>query len=591
MRRDERERVGRVGRDAARARGPAAARVPCPAASCDSRRGVRPDGSNTNPVRSITAAISSWIARTPRPGNEPGQRAPHLPEAQQHDARPAPAGSRCRRRSWPAGRRRGCGAAPPPASRSSMTNEMLSSDEPCAIATMLMPGVRPARRRRGPRRRARPPCRGPPPPPSPCPRRTSTPSMSWRAISSRNSRSSAASTAPACASGTLKRERCLGRALRHQRHREPGALQRLEGARRHAGHAEHAVARHGDERLAADARDRAHRMSGVRAPVLRDLGALRRPGSAKGRTYTGIGAPAERNERARMQHLGAVVGELRRLAHVQLGNHARIGDHARIAGEEARARPSRATPTTARRARARSVAVRSDPPRPSVTRSPPGPAPMNPGTTGMMPRCSSGPTSRAHPAVGRREVGRRGAEVSVGDDELHRVDQPHAPARVGERRRQEHGAQPLAPRRDVVAGARREFPYHAQSIQQRAQLVERRLDGRQHDPPRAGRAHDLARGLDVLAPQRRERSRCRPACPRPRRGASASRRSVTPAIADATITTGPGGRSWMMATAWCIAAASASEAPPNLWTVGGRRVAVIARDDTHRPGECPCECS
>ncbi len=40
--------------------------------------------------------------------------------------------------------------------------------------------------------------------------------------------------------------------------------------------------------------------------------------------------------------------------------------------------------------RASSVAVRSEPPRPSVATSPSGVAPMKPGTIGTMPRASSG---------------------------------------------------------------------------------------------------------------------------------------------------------------------------------------------------------
>ena len=45
-------------------------------------------------------------------------------------------------------------------------------------------------------------------------------------------------------------------------------------------------------------------------------------------------------------------------------------------------------------ARARSVAVRSEPPRPSVATWPSGAQPMKPGTIGMIPRASSGASVR-----------------------------------------------------------------------------------------------------------------------------------------------------------------------------------------------------
>ena len=45
-------------------------------------------------------------------------------------------------------------------------------------------------------------------------------------------------------------------------------------------------------------------------------------------------------------------------------------------------------------ARPSRVAVRSEPPRPSVASSPSGVEPMKPGTTGMIPRSSSGSRAR-----------------------------------------------------------------------------------------------------------------------------------------------------------------------------------------------------
>ena len=73
----------------------------------------------------------------------------------------------------------------------------------------------------------------------------------------------------------------------------------------------------------------------------------------------------DRDQRARMQHLGAVVRELRRLAQVKLRDDARVGHHARIGGQQAGdILPQRHL--RAPSARPSSVAVRSEPPRPSV---------------------------------------------------------------------------------------------------------------------------------------------------------------------------------------------------------------------------------
>ena len=66
---------------------------------------------------------------------------------------------------------------------------------------------------------------------------------------------------------------------------------------------------------------------------LRDLGAGR-VGIGE-RTHEDRDPPAgQRNQGARVQHLGAVVGQLRRLAGVELRDDARVGDHARIGGQQ-----------------------------------------------------------------------------------------------------------------------------------------------------------------------------------------------------------------------------------------------------------------
>ena len=75
--------------------------------------------------------------------------------------------------------------------------------------------------------------------------------------------------------------------------------------------------------------------------------------------------PSDRDQRARVQHLRAVVGELGRLAQVQLRDDARVGDDPRIGGQQAGdVLPQRHLARAQRRPS--SVAVRSEPPRPSV---------------------------------------------------------------------------------------------------------------------------------------------------------------------------------------------------------------------------------
>src|SRR5207244_9108615 len=70
------------------------------------------------------------------------------------------------------------------------------------------------------------------------------------------------------------------------------------------------------------------------------------------------------------------------------------------------------------------------------------------------------------------------------------------------------------------------------------------------------------------------------ASPRAARAAPSSSASVTPLIADTTTTSGSGRWAKTIATAWPIAAASASDAPPNLWMWGGRveRARALAID-------------
>jgi hypothetical protein len=113
----------------------------------------------------------------------------------------------------------------------------------------------------------------------------------------------------------------------------PG-VQRREGARRDARHAQHAVAGDGDQRLAAGRGERLHRVP-PRADPLGDLGAGG-VGVGERTDEDGDSPPRLRNQRPRVEHLGAVVGQLGRLAGVELRDDPRVGHHPRIGGEQTR---------------------------------------------------------------------------------------------------------------------------------------------------------------------------------------------------------------------------------------------------------------
>ncbi len=190
-------------------------------------------------------------------------------------------------------------------------------------------------------------------------------------------------------------------------------------------------------------------------------------------------------DRARVEHLGAEVGELGRLAERQVRDDARVAHHAGIGGEhavdvgpdldlghaEARADDGRgvvraAAPERRRHAVARGADVPAD------------------------DRHEPGREVRRHlPLQGVAGLGGqwRGSRVLVvGDDRLARVDPRRIDAGGLKRARHDAAAEQLARRRDAVAGARRGLAQDRERRQHRAQLVDLLLDRR--DRPRSGRA-------------------------------------------------------------------------------------------------------
>ena len=119
------------------------------------------------------------------------------------------------------------------------------------------------------------------------------------------------------------------------------------------------------------------------------------------------------------------------------------------------------TTRLAPRARPSRVAVRSDPPRPSVATLPSGACPMKPGTTGTVP-CATDGFSRRLASVRRvRDERRRSAVDVVGADDVPCVDELRATTCRRDGSGQHRGRQFLAAAHHRVAGPRLEVAQHA----------------------------------------------------------------------------------------------------------------------------------
>ena len=189
-------------------------------------------------------------------------------------------------------------------------------------------------------------------------------------------------------------------------------------------------------------------------------------------------------------------------------------------------------------ARPSRVAVRSVPPRPSVTSDGGSSAsarpvrdPGSPGTTGIDP----GRQQRAQPlaggGVGRLQVGRRAAEGPAGDHHLERVDVFRLDPRLGQGGHEQPGAQPLAARHDQVAGARRQLAQHRQAAGHGLQLdaCAASIRSSSSRPARVGRASSrrMAAYFSRRVPDRRRAPASRPR-PGPSRPPPAAGRSPRP---------------------------------------------------------------
>ena len=157
-------------------------------------------------------------------------------------------------------------------------------------------------------------------------------SISLRASSARRSSRKYAVISSARLPGIVKQIDCSDDACEISDTETCAVRECAEHARRYAGDAEHAAAAHGDHRLVGHAGDRAYRRAFDRSAgddrrsVRREIGE---------RTQSERRAAEQRHERARMQNLGAVVCELRRLADVEELHDPRARDEPRIGRHDA----------------------------------------------------------------------------------------------------------------------------------------------------------------------------------------------------------------------------------------------------------------
>ena len=218
------------------------------------------------------------------------------------------------------------------------------------------------------------------------------------------------------------------------------------------------------------------------------------------------------------------------------------------------------------RARPRTVAVRSLPPRPSVTRAPSGLAPTKPGTTGMTRRRSSG----ARRSRTRRSVAARSGKALPKTPSVtmssaastywalaRRACIPATTSRADScspRATRKSRVRGVSSRRLATPCARVRSSANASSSSFTSEARARRVGMM----PSATATCRASRRSTAASAARKSPVRAD--------SAMASRASVTPASADTTVTTGEGRGVRIRSMACRTAAASASDAPPNLNT-------------------------
>ena len=305
------------------------------------------------------------------------------------------------------------------------------------------------------------------------PTRSSTPSISPRAISALNSRSRLSRASSAPASGTLKQIECSDEAcvISETEIWRACSAANVRAAMPGTPSIPFPVTVTSACPIAAVSAFTGNRAGATRS----DTSVPGEAGSPKGRTKIGIRRPVERNERARVQHLGAVVGQLGGLSRVQLGNHPRLGHDAGVGGEEPGHVLPQRHPRCADRAghqRGREIGAAPAEGGDLAVRGGADEAGHDGDDTARQQR-------QQHPlhcTVGAGVVGRGAAERAVGVDHLERLHVLRSGARRIERARHELCAQPLAAGDEIVGGAGRQLSEQAEATRERLQLVERLRD-------------------------------------------------------------------------------------------------------------------
>ncbi len=216
-----------------------------------------------------------------------------------------------------------------------------------------------------------------------------------------------------------------------------------------------------------------------------------------------------------MQHLGAVVRQLRGLAHVQLRNDARVGDDAGVGREQPRhVLPERDPPGAepARQQRRGEIGAASTQRRDLAV----GRGADEAGDDGDDPLREERLEHALHRAVGAGVVGRRLAEVGIGVDQVERVHESRAGAAGLECRGDQPGAEALATGDEVVRRARRQLAQQAEALGQRLELLEQLGDVEEDRGARLAARQQRTRDLRVprAEPRNQRRDGARLAGPR-----------------------------------------------------------------------------
>ena len=299
--------------------------------------------------------------------------------------------------------------------------------------------------------------------------------------------------------GDAETDRVLRRGLADERDGDPLVVHRGERARRDPGDAQHPAPRHGEERLLGDGRERLHGV-GAEGAAARDLGAQGRGVGERPDAHGDILAH-HRDQRPRVEHPRAVVGELRGLTRVHLGDHPRVGYDPRVRGEEPRdVLPERHLPGAEHSGEEGRGEVRA--------------ATAERCHLPVGCRAEESRHDRDHTAgderserlarapLGQRHVGGRVAEDAVGLHDVHGVHVGARAARRLERRGDEARAEPLAPGEEIIGRARGQLAQDREPGRELFELRERPVDRPQRlIEPRAG-GEQVPRGLRVLRPQR-----------------------------------------------------------------------------------------